>query len=113
MRVSLFLPFRAAHLPPINEGEPTTLQAFWDVLTRQQYGKPPVSQRQATITAQIAMWVQYFSWQWGRDWMGGLQRGLTVGFASLGLLGALRHWRAAPRPPPAVDPRPCTFSPRL
>src|SRR5207247_771832 len=45
--VYLFLPIRAAHFPPINEGEPTTQQALWDVLTRQQYGKPPVWERQA------------------------------------------------------------------
>src|SRR2546428_249459 len=107
---SFSLPIRAAPSPPINEGEPTTLQAFWDVLTRQQYGKPPVSQRQATITAQIAMWVQYFSWQWGRDWMGGLQRGLTVVFASLGLLGALRHWRADRRAALAMTALMVTFT---
>jgi hypothetical protein len=92
--VYLFLPLRAAHFPAINEGEPTTRQALWDVLTRQQYGKPPVSQRQATLVAQIGMWVQYFTWQWARDWAGGLQRALAVVFASLGLLGAWRHWRA-------------------
>src|SRR5207249_4168384 len=94
LSVYLFLPIRAAHYPPINEGEPTTWKALWEVLTRQQYGKPPVSQRQASLVAQIGMWVQYFSWQWGRDWMGGLQRGLAVVFASLGLLGAWRHWKA-------------------
>ena len=108
--VYLFLPIRAAHFPPINEGEPTTWQAFWDVLTRQQYGKPPVSQRQATITAQIGMWVQYFSWQWGRDWMGGLQRGLAVVFASLGLLGAWRHWRADRRAALAMTALMVTFT---
>src|SRR5438477_342529 len=94
LSVYLFLPIRSAHFPPINEGEPTSGQALWDVLTRQQYGKPPVSQRQASIGAQVGMWLQYFSWQWGRDWMGGLQRGLAVVFGALGLLGAWRHWRA-------------------
>src|SRR6266851_3841582 len=53
--VYMFLPIRAAHFPPINEGEPTTLQALWDVLTRQQYGKPPVWERQATLSAQLGM----------------------------------------------------------
>src|SRR3989449_2956078 len=66
--VYLFLPIRAAHYPPINEGEPTTWKALWEVLTRQQYGKPPVWERQASLGAQIGMWFQYFSWQWGRDW---------------------------------------------
>src|SRR6266496_4250089 len=67
-----FLPIRAAHFPPINEGEPTTRQALWEVLTRQQYGKPPVTQRQATLGAQLLLWVQYFSWQWGRDLSAGV-----------------------------------------
>src|SRR5213594_3997520 len=92
--VYLFLPIRAAHFPPINEGEPTTRQALWDVLTRQQYGKPPVWQRQATLAAQILMWVQYFSWQWGRDLAAGLQHALAVVFGALGVLGAWRHWKA-------------------
>src|SRR5881409_2403982 len=92
--VYMFLPIRAAHFPPINEGEPTTLQALWDVLTRQQYGKPPVWERQATLSAQLGMWVQYFSWQWGRDFPGAIQNGLAVLFGSLGLLGAYRHWAA-------------------
>ena len=92
--VYAFLPIRAAHFPPINEGEPTTLRALWDVLTRQQYGKPPVWERQATLWAQLGMWFQYFSWQWGRDLPGALQNGLAVLFGSLGLLGAYRHWRA-------------------
>ncbi len=94
MSVYLFLPIRAAHYPPINEGEPTTRQALLDVLMRVQYGKPPVSQRQATLVAQIGMWVQYFTWQWGHDLADGVQRFLAVIFGSLGLLGAWRHWRA-------------------
>ncbi|HEX4601076.1 MAG TPA: DUF2723 domain-containing protein [Gemmatimonadales bacterium] len=94
LSVFLFLPIRAAHFPGINEGEPTTLQAFWDVLTRQQYGKPPVTQRQATLGAQILLWVQYFSWQWGRDWSQGVQQALAVVFGVLGVLGAWRHWKA-------------------
>src|SRR3989441_233844 len=110
LSVYLFLPIRAAHYPPINEGEPTTWKALWEVLTRQQYGKPPVSQRQASLVAQIGMWVQYFSWQWGRDWMGGLQRGLAVVFASLGLLGAWRHWKADRRAALAMTALMATFT---
>src|SRR5881296_477423 len=110
LSVYLFLPIRSAHFPPINEGEPTSGQALWDVLTRQQYGKPPVSQRQASLVAQIGMWIQYFSWQWGRDWMGGLQRGLAVVFGTLGLLGAWRHWRADQRTALAMTTLMTTFT---
>jgi hypothetical protein len=94
LSVYFFLPIRAAHFPPINEGEPTTWAALWDVYTRKQYGKPDLWQRQATLWAQVTMWWQYFTWQWGRDWAAGLQRGLGVIFLALGLLGAWRHWRA-------------------
>jgi hypothetical protein len=38
--------------------------------------------------------VQYFTWQFGRDWPAGVQRALAMLFAGLGLLGARRHWRA-------------------
>ena len=92
--VYLYLPIRAAHFPPINEGEPTTRQALWEVLTRQQYGKPPVSQRQATLYAQIGMWVQYFGWQWAHDWAPRVRAAFAVGFFFIGALGAYRHWKA-------------------
>ncbi len=94
--VSLYavLPIRAAHFPAINEGEPITRDALWSVLTREQYGKPPVTTRQATFIAQLGMWWQYFSWQWGRDFSIGVQRGLALVFLFLGLLGGWRHWQA-------------------
>src|SRR5213078_974919 len=102
--VYLFLPIRAAHYPPINEGEPTTWKTLWAVITRQQYGKPPVWERQASLGAEIGMWFQYFSWQWGRYWyvstskLFGLvlhwQRTLAVVFFGVGVLGAVRHWVA-------------------
>jgi len=79
--VWLFLLLRAPHFPPINEGEPTNWAALDSVLNRVQYGKPPVTERQADFVAQVGMWWQYFSWQWGRDWAGGVQRGLAVAFA--------------------------------
>src|SRR6266705_77365 len=108
--VYLFLPIRAAHFPPINEGEPTTQQALWDVLTRQQYGKPPVWERQATLWAQLGMWFQYFSWQWGRDFPGSVQAGLAVVFGALGVLGAVRHWLADRRRAIAMTALVVTFT---
>jgi hypothetical protein len=92
--VYVFLPLRAAHYPPINEGEPTTWQALWAVLTRQQYGKPPITERQADLGAQLLLWVQYFRWQWGHDLQVNVQAMLAVLFGGLGLLGAWRHFHA-------------------
>ena len=94
LSVIVFLPIRAAHYPAINEGEPTTWHALYDVLTRGQYGKPPITQRQASFFAQIFMWGQYFSWQWGRDLAERWQALLGVLFGFLGVLGAWRHWLA-------------------
>ena len=66
----LWLPLRAAQYPPINEGEPVGLfsQALQDVLNRVQYGKPELSERQATFGAQLANFWQYFNWQFARGW---------------------------------------------
>ncbi len=92
-----FLIVRSPHFPPINEGEPTNLRALRDVLNRTQYGKPPVSLRQAPFGTQLAMWWQYFTWQWGKDWAAGVQRAVAVLFGALGLLGGWRHWKADKR----------------
>ena len=94
LSVYVFLPIRSAHFPAINEGEPTTWDALRAVLTRAQYGKPPLSDRQASLGAQLGMWVQYFGWQWARDWKPVLQGGFAVIFGLLGLGGLYRHWRA-------------------
>lgn len=97
LSVWLFLPIRAHFYPAINEGEPTTWEALKAVLNRDQYGKPPVTERQATLVAQLGMWAQYFSWQWAHDWHPAIQRGLAVIFGAIGLLGAWRHWKADKR----------------
>jgi hypothetical protein len=92
--VYLFLPIRSAHFPPINEGEPIHWAALRDVLTRAQYGKPPITERQATFVAQLGMWAQYFGWQWAHDLRQSFQAALAVIFGFLGVLGAVRHWNA-------------------
>ena len=110
LSVYAYLPIRAAFFPPINEGEPTNWHALWDVLSRQQYGKPsifdnPTQAPGATNTghtiwlygAQLANYVQYFTWQFGHDWSALAQRLLTALFLALGIGGAFRHWRADPR----------------
>ncbi len=89
----LFLPIRAAHFPPINEGEPTTWAALQSVLNREQYAKPPLTQRQASEFAQFANYWQYVTWQFARDWGERVRRILAVGFTALGVLGAWRQWQ--------------------
>ena len=39
-----------------------------DVLDRVQYAKPPVLDRQADLLSQFGELLQYWSWQFGRDW---------------------------------------------
>src|ERR687896_1973813 len=104
-------PIRAAHFPPINEGEPTacrteltasctfskaTYDAFMYNFSRGQYGKPALAERQAPFTAQLGMWWYYFKWQWLRDAHvenPALQSVLAAVFLVLGLFGGWVHWR--------------------
>jgi hypothetical protein len=81
-----FLMIRAGHYPAINEGEPTTWRALLDVLNRAQYGKPPVTERQADFIAQLGNYWQYWTWQFARDW-DGASRVVTALFTTLGLVG--------------------------
>jgi transmembrane protein TMEM260 (protein O-mannosyltransferase) len=108
--VYTYLPIRAHFYPPINEGEPTTWKALWDVIFRVQYGKPSVfdnptqppgdanvGHTAALYWAQLVNYAQYFSWQFAHDWSDRLQRVLAVLFAFLGIAGGMRHWRADKR----------------
>jgi len=107
----IYEPIRAAHFPPINEGEPTActttfnLRCTFDHVTyerlaaninRDQYGKPDVTDRQAPFTAQIGMYWLYFKWQWLRDPHDAhpqLQNALAAVFLILGLFGGYAHWK--------------------
>jgi Protein of unknown function (DUF2723) len=91
----LWLPLRAAQYPPINEGEPVGFlsQSLQDVLNRVQYGKPALSERQATFPAQLANFWQYFTWQFARD-SAVLGRIATVIFTVLGLSGLVSLWKS-------------------
>src|SRR6266550_2643255 len=110
LSVHTYLPLRASFFPPINEGEPTNWHALWDVIFRVQYGKPSIvdnptqppgagntGHTAVLFWAQLVNYAQYFSWQFAHDWSDRLQRVLGVVFASLGIAGALRHWRADKR----------------
>src|SRR5215212_2203865 len=89
-----WLPLRAAQYPPINESAPVGFlsQGLQDVLNRVQYGKPELSQRQATFGAQLANFWQYFSWQFARDW-GRVGAAATGLFTVLGLTGLWEQWK--------------------
>jgi len=95
------LPIRAAHFPPINEGEPTTWHALLAVLDREQYQKGPLLPRQADIVWQYINYFQYFSWQFGKDWEGA-RRGFAVLFGAIGLFGGFWHWRKDPKRAAAI-----------
>lgn len=91
----LWLPWRAAQYPPINEGEPVGLfsQALSDMLNRVQYGKPSLFDRQASFAGQLGNFWQYFSWQFARDW-GRVAGVATALFTVLGLSGLVSLWRS-------------------
>src|SRR2546425_725394 len=108
--VNLFIPIRAHLDPYLNQGEATTWPALKAVLARDQFGKPSVFDNPmfppgpdnpghtlVLYGQQLLNYVQYFTWQFGRDWFPGVQRALAVLFGALGLLGARRHWRAERR----------------
>ena len=101
---------RAAQYPPINEGEPIGFfsQALKDVLNRVQYGKPALTERQASFVGQLAQLLAVLSWQFARDWgrlagvataalhragperaLGPVESDRRAGLAGLALLGTL------------------------
>ncbi len=88
LSVNAYLWYRAGHFPPINEGEPTTWQALLDVLSRKQYLKPPVTQRQADLGWQLINYLQYFSWQFTHDFGEKVRIGFAAVFGGLGIAGA-------------------------
>jgi hypothetical protein len=59
----LFMLVRAKHDPAINQGNPSTWQAFVDVLTRKQYLPVSMLPRQAPWYIQIGNFFEYADWQ--------------------------------------------------
>ena len=104
-------PIRSAHMPAMNEGEPTACQdglefdctfsketydRFMYNFNRGQYGKPDLTQRQAPFTGQVGMWWYYFKWQWLRDAHNErplAQNLLGALFLVLGLFGGWVHYK--------------------
>lgn len=114
-----FLPLRSAQNPIIDEADPecpslvsalvpdlkATAAAMAPVprcdalaasIERDQYQKPPLSERQAPFSAQVANWLQYFDWQWARPLLPPARHLVTAIFLALGLVGLWRHARGDP-----------------
>ena len=107
--VDLFMPIRAHFDPYLNEGEPTSWSALHAVLTREQFGKPSIFDNPmyppgpdnpghtlVLYGQQLLNYVQYFTWQFGHDWLGGG----CLGRHSARPGGAVCDPRAGRRPAP-------------
>jgi hypothetical protein len=105
-------PIRSSHDPAMNMGEPTacagairadcifsaeTFARLKSNVNREQFGKPPLSDRQAPFSAQASMWWSYWQWQWFRDAHAQSPRAQAA-VAILALIlagfGARAQWRA-------------------
>ena len=61
-------------------------------LARDQYGKPSLAERQSPFSAQLAMFAQYFDWQWAHTLPYRVRWVVTLLFLALGLIGLRRHF---------------------
>lgn len=87
LSVHLYLPIRAALDPAINEADPRTWDAFWEVLTRKQYGSRSMLIRSADFFRyQIPLYFIYFRDQFGNDF-------LMWFLSAVGLWGIWEHFR--------------------
>lgn len=69
--VFLYLPWASARNPPVDWGNPETLQGFWDVVTRKQYAFMPDENPRgvARLVAQLGILVGMAPWQF-TPWVG-------------------------------------------
>ncbi len=104
--VVAFMYFRAHFDPQINQGNPGTLAALADVISRKQYGNAGIFHRQAPLYLQFGNVFEWADWQFalGLDQKqppGWLRTPVTVVFGLLGFVGFFAHrkidrssWRA-------------------
>lgn len=93
-----FLLVRAHHDPAINQGNPSTVGALWNVIIRRQYGDRSFWPRMAPLYLQIGNLFQYADWQLalGVNSDPGpsfVRTTITVLFAALGIFGSREHRR--------------------
>lgn len=116
LSMNFFLPLRAAERPVINEGDPrceslvdASIAVFSNgragcvplaqTLSRFQYAKPALSNRQAPLSQQVLNYFQYFDWQWGRglassETPGNARLPATIFFMVLIAAGFFYTWRS-------------------
>lgn len=102
--VHLYLYIRAGLDPAINEADPSTWAALWDVLTRKQYEARPFFPRTVSVALrelagigfsdfealfryQVPLYLSYFAQQWGSPVV-------VLLITGLGFYGLAHHWRA-------------------
>ncbi|MGQ0766279.1 MAG: protein O-mannosyl-transferase family [Gemmatimonadota bacterium] len=93
----LFMMFRAAHDPAINQGMPDTIRALLDVVGRAQYDVPGLWPRRAPLWIQIGNLFQYADWQIASaldDWPGASPMRTPWTLLFIGLAGAGVRWHA-------------------
>jgi hypothetical protein len=93
-----FLVIRAKHDPAINQGNPSTVDELFKVVSRKQYAVAGLFPRQAPVWLQLANWFEYADWQvalsLGPTVIPTISRvAMSVAFALLGVVGARWHRR--------------------
>ncbi len=96
-----FMIIRARHDPAINQGNPSTFGALFDVILRRQYDVPSVWPRQSPFYLQLGNVLEYADWQFAKglapdarpSWW---RTPITVLYALVGVFGFAAH-RAADR----------------
>jgi hypothetical protein len=94
----LFLIVRAQHDPAINQGNPATWTALWQMLQRHQYEVAPLWPRRAPLWLQLGNVIEYADWQLAFGfapvpWASWRRTPITVLFVVAALYGAVMHRR--------------------
>jgi len=64
--IHLYMPIRAVQRPEINETNPDQWESFRQALAREQYGQVSIFSRKGPFGDQLALYMEYLSWQTGR-----------------------------------------------